>query len=102
MGSTAVPPARFYVPSRIPPNKLRKHFPWIHEMHDPFSKMTSPDSSMEGSAEIRASDADDVFNKVLTLNRSWLRGLMVIDSWAGAPRNTSEEVRRMNETAIVS
>src|SRR6266567_2077422 len=77
MGSTVVPPARFYVPSRVPPNKLRKHFPWIHEMHDPFSKMTSPDSSMEGSAEIRVSEADDVFNKVLTLKRYKLRGLRV-------------------------
>ncbi len=102
MGSTVVPPARFYVPSRVPPNKLRKHFPWIHEMHDPFSKMTSPDSSMEGSAEIRVSEADDVFNKVLTLKRSRLRGLMVIDSWEGALRNTSEDGRRMIESAILS
>src|SRR2546428_13724502 len=86
MGIPLVPPARFYVPSRVPTNKLRKHFPWIHEMHDPFSKMTSPDSSMEGSAEIRVSEADDVFNKVLTLKRSRLRGLMVIDSWEGALR----------------
>ena len=102
MGSTVVPPARFYVPSRIPPNKLRKHFPWIHEMHDPFSKMTSPDSSMEGSAEIQVSEADDVFNKVLTLKRSRLRGLIVIDSWEGALRNTSEDGRRMIESAILS
>ena len=102
MGSTMVPPARFYVPSRVPPNKLRKHFPWIHEMHDPFSRMTSPDSSMEGSAEIRVSEADDVFNKVLTLKRSRLRGLIVIDSWEGALRNTSEDGRRMIESAILS
>ena len=102
MGSTVVPPARFYVPSRVPPNKLRKHFPWIHEMHDPFSKMTSPDSSMEGSAEIQVSEADDVFNKVLTLKRSRLRGLIVIDSWEGALRNTSEDGRRMIESAILS
>src|SRR6266705_6711685 len=61
MGSTVVPPARFYVPSRVSPNKLRKHFPWIHEMHDPLSKNTSGDNSMKGSAEIRVSDADDVF-----------------------------------------
>ncbi len=63
MGSTMVPPARFYVPSRVPPNKLRKHFPWIHEMHDPF---------------------------------------LVIDSWEGALRNTSEDGRRMIESAILS
>ena len=101
MGSTMVPPARFYVPSRVPPNKLRKHFPWIHEMHDPFSKMTLPDSSMEGSAEIRVSEADDVFNKVLTLKRSRLRGLMVIDSWEGALRNTSEELAKKIRAALV-
>src|SRR2546430_17426794 len=47
MGSTMVPPARFYVPSRVPPNKLRKHFPWIHEMHDPFSKMRSEEHTSE-------------------------------------------------------
>src|SRR2546427_116308 len=69
MGSTVVPPARFYVPSRVSPNKLRKHFPWIHDMHDPLSKNTSRENSIEGSAEIRVSDADDVFNTVLTRQR---------------------------------
>src|SRR5437660_462944 len=102
MGSTVVPPARFYAPSRVSPNKLRKHFPWIHEMHDPLSKNTSRDNSMKGSAEIRVSEADDVFNKVLTLKRSRLRGLMVIDSWEGDLRNTSQDGRRMIESAILS
>src|SRR5467141_4647886 len=102
MGSTVVPPARLYVPSRVPPNKLRKHFPWIHEMHDPFSKKTSSDNPTQGSDEIRVSEPDDVFNKVLTLKRSKLRGLMVIDSWEGTLRNTSEEGRRMIESAILS
>src|SRR2546426_7223929 len=90
MGRTEIPPARLYVPSRVPPNKLRKHFPWIHEMHDPFSKKTSSDRPIEGSDAIQVSEPDDVFNKVLTLKRSRLRGLMVIDSWEGAPRNTTE------------
>jgi len=71
-------------------------------MHDPLSKNTSRENSIEGSAEIRVSDADDVFNKVLTLKRSRLRGLMVIDSWEGALRNTSEDGRRMIESAILS
>src|SRR3989454_6365820 len=102
MGSTVVPPARFYVPSRVSPNKLRKHCPWIHDMHDPLSKNTSRENSIEGSAEIRVSDADDIFNKVLTLKRSRLRGLMVIASWDGALRNTSEDGRRMIESAILS
>src|SRR5438132_12190525 len=71
-------------------------------MHDPLSKNTSRENSIDGSAEIRVSDADDVFNKVLTLKRSRLRGLMVIDSWEGALRNTSEDGRRMIESATLS
>src|SRR5467141_983556 len=102
MGSTEIPPARLYVPSRVSPRKLRKHFPWIHEMHGPFSKEVSSDNSTEGSDEIRVSEADDVFNKILTIKRSRLRGLMVIDSWEGALRNTSEDGRRMIESAILS
>src|SRR5713226_49010 len=102
LGHTEIPPARLYVPSRVPPNKLRKHFPWIHQMHDPSSKEVSGDNSTEGSAEILVSEADDVFNKVLTLKRSMLRGLIVIDSWEGALRNTSEDGRRMIESAILS
>src|SRR5467141_657089 len=102
MGRTEIPPARLYVPSRVPPNKLRKHFPWIHEMHDPFSKKTSSDRPIEGSDAIQVSEPDDVFNKVLTLKRSRLRGLMVIDSWEGTLRNTSEDGRRMIESAILS
>src|SRR5467141_3396447 len=102
MGRTEIPPARLYVPSRVSPRKLRKHFPWIHEMHGPFSKEISSDNSTEGSDEIRVSEADDVFNKILTIKRSKLRGLMVIDSWEGALRNTSEDGRRMIESAILS
>ena len=48
------------------------------------------------------SEPDDVFNKVLTLKRSKQRGLMVIDSWEGTLRNTSEDGRRMIESAILS
>jgi len=102
IGRAEIPPTRLYVPSRVPPNKLRKHFPWIHEMHDPFSKKTSSDNPTQGSDEIRVSEPDDVFNKVLTLKRSKLRGLMVIDSWEGTLRNTSEDGRRMIESAILS
>src|SRR5438309_9836285 len=57
---------------------------------------------MERSAETQVSEVDDVFNKVLTLKRSRRRGLMVIDSWEGALRNTSEDGRRMIESAILS
>ena len=48
------------------------------------------------------SEADDVFNKILTIKRSKLRGLMVIDSWEGVLRNTSDDGRRMIESAILS
>jgi KaiC/GvpD/RAD55 family RecA-like ATPase len=102
IGHAEIPPARLYVQSRVPPNKLRKHFPWIQEMHDPFSNKSSSDNSAEGTDGIRISEADDVFNKILTAKRSRQRGLMVIDSWEGALRNTSEDGRRMIESAILS
>jgi KaiC/GvpD/RAD55 family RecA-like ATPase len=105
IGRIEIPPTRLYVPSRVSPRKLRKHFPSIHEMHNPLSRKVSSDNSTEGSAEsaeIRVSDADDVFNKILTIKRSKLRGLMVIDSWEGVLRNTSEDGRRMIESAILS
>jgi KaiC/GvpD/RAD55 family RecA-like ATPase len=102
LGRAEIPPARLYVPSRVSPKKLRKHFPWIQGTTDPYSKMVPENSAIGSSAEIRVSEADDVFNKVLTLKRSKLRGLMVIDSWEGVLRNTSDEVRRMIESAILS
>jgi KaiC/GvpD/RAD55 family RecA-like ATPase len=102
VGNAEIPPARLYVPSRVSPKKLRKHFPWIQGTIYPYSKKVSNDISADESGEIRVSEADDVFNKVLTLKRSRLRGLIVIDSWEGVFRNTSEEGRRMVESAILS
>jgi KaiC/GvpD/RAD55 family RecA-like ATPase len=102
IGRTEIPPTRLYVQSRVPPNKLRKHFPWIQEMHDPVSRNNRTDDSTESTDGIRVSEADDVFNKILTTKRSKLRGLLVIDSWEGALRNTSEDGRRMIESAILS
>src|SRR5713101_3160923 len=102
IGPTEIPPARLYVPSRVSPRKLRKHFPWIHDMHAPLSKKVPTDDSTEESDGIRVSEANDVLNKILTIKRSRLRGLMVIDSWEGALRNTSEDGRRMIESAILS
>jgi KaiC/GvpD/RAD55 family RecA-like ATPase len=101
LGHTEIPPTRLYVPSRVSPIKLRKHFPWIQGITNPYSKVSNNDST-DGSAEIQVSEADDVFNKVLTLKRSKLRGLIVIDSWEGALRNTSEDGRRLIESAILS
>ncbi len=101
LGHAEIPPARLYVPSRGSPYKLRKHFPWIQNISDPYSKKISNNDS-DSSVEIRVSEPDDVFNKILTLKRSKQRGLMVIDSWEGALRNTSEDGRRMIESAILS
>jgi KaiC/GvpD/RAD55 family RecA-like ATPase len=101
-GHTEIPPTRLYVPSRVSPTKLRKHFPWIQGTIDPYSKKFSDNNSTDRSAEIRVSEPDDVFNKVLILKRSRLRGLIVIDSWEGTLRNTSEDGRRMIESAILS
>src|SRR5881397_1648082 len=102
LGGSEIPPTRLYVPSRASPRKLRKHFPWIHEMHDPLSTKASTDNSSMDAEGIRVSDADDVFNKILNIKRSTLKGLMVIDSWEGALRNMSEDGRRMIESAILS
>ncbi|HVH16008.1 MAG TPA: ATPase domain-containing protein [Candidatus Angelobacter sp.] len=102
MGRTEIPPTRLYVQSRVSPQRLRKHFPWLQEMHDPFSKKTENDESTDTVPGIRVSEADDVFNKILTTKRSKLRGLMVIDSWEGALRNTSDDGRRMIESALLS
>src|SRR6266436_6014250 len=101
LGHAEIPPARLYVPSRGSPYKLRKHFPWIQNISDPYSKKISNNDS-DSSVEIRVSEPDDVFNKILTLKRSKQRGLMVLDSWEGALRNTSEDGRRMIESAILS
>jgi KaiC/GvpD/RAD55 family RecA-like ATPase len=101
LGNTEIPPTRLYVPSRVSAIKLRKHFPWIQGITDPYSKVSN-NNSTDTSAEIQVSEADDVFNKVLTLKRSRLRGLIVIDSWEGALRNTSEDGRRLIESAILS
>jgi len=71
-------------------------------MIDPSPGNGKVDDSTEGLQRVRLSDPDDVFNKILTLKRSHLRGLMVLDSWEGALRNMSEDGRRMIESAILS
>ena len=71
-------------------------------MVDPSTSNSTADDPSEGLHRVRLSDADDIFNKILTMKRSKLRGLMVIDSWEGALRNMSEDGRRMIESAILS
>lgn len=102
IGRNEIPPTRVYIPSRVSHTKLRKHFPWMQDMLDPSPSNGIVDDSAEGLQRVRLSDPDDVFNKLLTLKRSHLRGLMVIDSWEGALRNMSEDGRRMIESAMLS
>jgi KaiC/GvpD/RAD55 family RecA-like ATPase len=102
IGRNEVPPTRVYIPSRVSHNKLRKHFPWVRDMVDSSPSNSTADDPSEGLHRVRLSDADDIFNKILTMKRSKLRGLMVIDSWEGALRNMSEDGRRMIESAILS
>ena len=102
IGRNEIPPTRVYIPSRVSHTKLRKHFPWMRDVMDPSPVNSNVDDSSEGLQRVRLSDPDDVFNKILTLKRSKLRGLMVIDSWEGALRNMSQDGRRMIESAILS
>jgi len=97
-----IPPTRVYIPSRVSHAKLRKHFSWMRDIVDPSPSDITADYPSEGLHRVRLSDADDIFNKILNMKRSKLRGLMVIDSWEGALRNTSEDGRRMIESAILS
>ena len=102
IGRNEIPPTRVYIPSRVSQIKLRKHFPWMRDTIDPSTDNSKVDDSTQGLQRVRLSDPDDVFNKILTLKRSHLRGLMVIDSWEGALRNISEDGRRMIESAMLS
>ena len=102
IGEHAIPPSRLYVSSRISPTRLRKHFPWINEVVDSMSGRAAKASWAEGIDYFRVSEADNILNKVLALKHSRQRGLIVIDSWEGALRNTTEEGRRMLESAILS
>lgn len=102
IGRNEIPPTRVYIPSRVSHAKLRRHFPWMRDMVDPSPGSGTGDDPDERLQQVRLSDADDVFNKILTLKRSKVRGLMVIDSWEGALRNMSEDGRRMIESAILS
>ena len=102
IGQRTVPPNRLYVSSRISPVKLRKHFPWINEVVDSSSSRAVRVGAVEGPEEFQISQADSILSKVLNLKHSRQRSLVVIDSWEGALRNTTEEGRRMLESAILS
>jgi KaiC/GvpD/RAD55 family RecA-like ATPase len=102
IGSRTIPPNRLYVSSRVSPPRLRKHFPWLNEVVDSISGRTAKGSVSEAVSDFRVSQADSILSKVLNMKHSRQRSLIVIDSWEGALRNTTEEGRRMLESAILS
>ncbi|HZD12934.1 MAG TPA: ATPase domain-containing protein [Candidatus Binatus sp.] len=93
---------KVYASSRTSPTKLRQHFPFIDEVLDSMSGRVARSNWITELQDFRGQDSDNVFNKVLRLKHSRESGLMVIDSWEGALRNTTDEGRGMLESAILS
>lgn len=102
IGTRTLPPNRLYISSRVSPPKLRKHFPWINEVVDPVSGKTARAGLAEGIEDFKVSQADSLLGKILAMKQSRQRSIIVVDSWEGALRNTTEEGRRMLESAILS
>jgi KaiC/GvpD/RAD55 family RecA-like ATPase len=102
IGRHTVPPNRLYVSSRTSPTRLRKHFPWINEIIDSGSGRAVGVDLTKSSNDFQVSQADNILSKVLNLKHSQQRSIIVIDSWEGALRNTTDEGRRMLESAILS
>jgi KaiC/GvpD/RAD55 family RecA-like ATPase len=102
IGQHSLPPNRLYVSSRISPTRLRKYFPWINEVINSGSGKAVRVGLSEGMNDFQVSQADSILSKVLNLKHSHQRSLIVIDSWEGALRNTTEEGRRMLESAVLS
>src|SRR6266571_4458336 len=102
IGSHTIPPNRLYISSRVSPPRLRRHFPWLNEVVDSISGKTAKGEAPEAVNDFRVSQADSILSKVLNVKHSRQRSLIVIDSWEGALRNTTEEGRRMLESAILS
>ncbi len=102
IGSRTIPPNRLYISSRVSPPRLRKHFPWLNEVVDSISGKTAKGNEPEAVNDFRVSQADSILSKVLNMKHSRQRSLIVVDSWEGALRNTTEEGRRMLESAVLS
>src|SRR6266487_893607 len=102
IGNRKLPPNRLYISSRVSPHRLRKHFPWINEVVDPMSGKTTRTSLAEGIEDFKVSQADSLLSKILAMKQSRQRSIIVVDSWEGALRNTTDEGRRMLESAVLS
>ncbi|HEV2120887.1 MAG TPA: ATPase domain-containing protein [Candidatus Bathyarchaeia archaeon] len=102
IGRHMIPPNKVYVSSRVSPTKLRKHFPWINEVVDSMSGRVARQNWTESSQDLLVTETDNILSKVVAAKRSKQRGLLVIDSWEGALRNTPESGRLALESNILS
>ncbi len=93
---------KIYASSRVSPVKLRIQSPWIDEVIDSMSGRSSKASWNDEFHDLRGSDTDSVFSKIVRLKQSKQRSVLVVDSWEGALRNATPEGRRMLESAVMS
>lgn len=50
--------------------------------------------------DLRGSDTDSVFSKIVRLKQAKQKSILVVDSWEGALRNATAEGRKMLESAV--
>lgn len=93
---------KLYASTRVSPEKLRHHFPWIDQVMDNMTGRTSKGTWIDELHDFRRAEPDNIFNQVLRLKHSKRKALLVIDSWEGALRNSTEEGKRIMESAIFS
>ena len=93
---------RVYASSRVSPVKLRIQFPWIDEVIDSMSGRSSKASWNDEFHDLRGSDTDSVFSKIVRLKQAKQKSILVVDSWEGALRNATPEGRKMLESAVMS
>ncbi|HZY47870.1 MAG TPA: gas vesicle protein GvpD P-loop domain-containing protein [Candidatus Bathyarchaeia archaeon] len=93
---------RVYASSRVSPVKLRIQFPWIDEVIDSMSGRSSKASWNDEFHDLRGSDTDSVFSKIVRLKQTKQRSILAVDSWEGALRNATPEGRKMLESAVMS
>jgi len=91
-----------YASSRVSPVKLRIQFPWIDEVIDSMSGRSSKASWNDEFHDLRGSDTDSVFSKIVRLKQAKEKSVLVVDSWEGALRNATPEGRKMLESAVMS
>ena len=93
---------RVYASSRVSPVKLRIQFPWIDEVIDSMSGRSSKANWNDEFHDLRGSDTDSVFSKIVRLKQAKEKSVLVVDSWEGALRNATPEGRKMLESAVMS